>query len=430
MRQNLHTAFRILRLHSLGVIFFIGSLLPCSAAKLLIPMNKMQSEHLKAYGIAYIAVQNGLPVWWLLNYEGGSFMCEHVPSIEELCRLRNVDFDLISDARSNALLASIASPAVNQDAIKLEKAPKIAVYAPSTTQPWDDAVLMALTYAEIPFTQIYDNEILEGKLKEYDWLHLHHEDFTGQYGKFWYNYKHMGWYKKQVSDNEKQAKKWGYNKVSKMKLAIALRMKKFVGDGGFLFAMCSACDSYDIALAAQRTDICDTPFDYDPPAPDAQHQLDFTETFAFENFQLNLSPAIYEYSNIDVTLTRKITKERDYFTLFDFSAKWDPVPSMLCQNHQSLIKGFMGQTTAFNKKVIKSGILIMGENKEGEEARYIHGKYKKGQWTFLGGHDPEDYEHFVGDPPTDLKLHPNSPSYRLILNNILFPAAKKKKQKT
>ena len=400
------------------------------AAYLLVPMDETQSNHLKAYGIAYWILQQDAEVDWLLNYRGGSFLFKHYPELEKECLIRGVSFEIIADAQSTQILNQIAHPKVNQDVVKLEKAPKIAVYSPKTKQPWDDAVTLALTYSEIPYDIVYDEEALSGLLPTYDWLHLHHEDFTGQYGKFHSAFKNATWYRKQKRDFEETAQKLGYDKVSDAKLAVAQKIKEFTIGGGFLFAMCSATDSYDIALAAQGVDICEYMFDGDGADSQAQEKLDFEQTFAFQDFQLVTNPNQYEYSSIDATQTRRLKKELDFFALFDFSAKWDPVPTMLCQNHEQVIKGFMGQTTAFRKEFIKSNVLILGETTSVNEARYIHSDYGKGTWTFYGGHDPEDYQHKVGDPPTDLNLHPNSPGYRLILNNILFPAAKKKKQKT
>ena len=402
------------------------------AASILIPMDNVQKNHLKAYGIAYWQLQREVEVSWLLNYRGGSFMFVYSKAAENECTIRGVSFEVLADAQVSAILQEIADPQVNQENIKLHKAPKIAVYSPKNKLPWDDAVTLVMTYAEIPYDIIYDEEIMSGVLPLYDWLHLHHEDFTGQYGKFWAAYHNYAWYIEDVRVNEENAKKLGFSKVSQMKLAVAEKIRDFVAGGGYMFAMCSAPDSYDIALAAEGVDICDVMFDGDPPDPDAQSKLDFSKCFAFENFKISMNPYVYEKSSIDVTDTRpkNINESNDFFTLFEFSAKWDWVPSMLCQDHESLIKGFMGQTTAFNKKYVKSTAIIMGENKALGEARYIHGEYGKGTWTFLGGHDPEDYQHLVGDPPTDLSLHPNSPGYRLILNNILFPAAKKEKRKT
>ena len=402
-----------------------------SASHILIPMDNAQKNHLKAYGIAYWTLKRDVEIKWLLNYRGGSFLVEHYKAIEEECVIRGVSYEVIADSRANAILAEIANPEVNMDAIKLEKAPKVAVYSPKSAQPWDDAVTLVLTYAEIPYDVLYDDEILAGKLNLYDWLHLHHEDFTGQYGRFWANYKNAAWYQQQVKEFEELAAKLGFSKVSQLKLAVAHKIRDFVVGGGFLFAMCSATDSYDIALSAEGVDICESMFDGDPAEPNYNSKLNFTKTFAFQNFSLETNPAVYEFSNIDATPVHSRTpQQNDLFVLFEFSAKWDPVPSMLCQNHEQIIKGFMGQTTAFNKQFVKPDVLVMGENKALNSARYIHGDHGKGTWTFYGGHDPEDYQHLVGDPPTDLNLHPNSPGYRLILNNILFPAAKKIKQKT
>ncbi|MBU2649605.1 MAG: asparagine synthetase B [Bacteroidetes bacterium] len=402
------------------------------AAYILIPMDNTQKNHLKAYGIAYWVLQQEVEVSWLLNYKGGSFLCLHHQLIENECVIRDVSYQVIADVQAMGILQEIADPQVNMEEVKLHKPPKIAVYSPKNKQPWDDAVTLVLTYAEIPYNVIYDPEVLNDMLPMYDWLHLHHEDFTGQYGKFWARYKDFQWYRDNQRAAEETAKSLGFSKVSQCKLAVAKKIRDFVAGGGYLFSMCSAPDSYDVALAAEGVDICDVMFDGDPMDPDAQSKLDYSKCFAFTGFTLSTSPYEYEISSIDATdeRVRKVTENNDFFTLFDFSAKWDPVPTMLCQDHTRIIKGFMGQTTAFRKEFLKPEVLIMGENKALAEVRYIHGEYGKGTWTFLGGHDPEDYHHYVGDPPTELDLHPNSAGYRLILNNILFPAAKKKKQKT
>ena len=358
-------------------------------------------------------------------------MIPHVKEIETECVIRGVSYEIIANAQSAAILEEISNPEVNMDAVKLEKVPKIAVYSPKSKQPWDDAVTLVLTYAEIPYEVIYDDEIIQGKLPLYDWLHLHHEDFTGQYGKFYGSFRNAAWYKQQVREFEATAERLGFSKVSELKLGVAMKIKEYTAGGGFMFSMCSGTDSYDIALAAQGLDICESMFDGDGVTPQAQQHLDFNKTFAFENFVLERNPMQYEYSTIDGTMIHnRVPQERDLFTLFEFSAKWDPVPTMLCQSHEQIIKGFMGQTTTYHKKYIKSEVLVLGEHKALNTARYIHGEFGKGQWTFYGGHDPEDYQHYVGDPPTDLNLYPNSPGYRLILNNVLFPAARKKKQKT
>ncbi|MDG1933299.1 MAG: asparagine synthetase B [Flavobacteriales bacterium] len=413
---------------TLVIVFSLS--ISVNASYIFIPMDKNQQNHLKAYGIAYYAIERNIKVDWLLNYQGGSFLIKQNRDIEKECKLRNVSYNIIADIQSTIILQSISSPEVNQDVVRLERAPKIAIYSPKNKQPWDDAVTMALSYAEIPYEVVYDTEVLNNLLPIYDWLHLHHEDFTGQYGKFYSSFKNATWYKENKKESEKLAKELGYNKVSKSKLAVAKKIKEFVYSGGFLFAMCSATDSYDIALASENIDICGPMFDGDKLDDNIQENLDFSKTFAFKDFTLEKNPNRYEFSSIDATQTRKLNPKIDFFTLFDFSAKWDPVPTMLCQNHSQVIAGFMGQTTAFKNEYIKSDVLIMGETKSKNEARYIHGKIGNGTWTFYGGHDPEDYQHKVGDPKTDLSLHPNSPGYRLILNNILFPAAKKKKLKT
>lgn len=426
-----------MKIFILGCCIFIYSSLQVNASYIYIPMNTDQTNHLKAYGVVYWTLSLGAECWWLLNYEGGSFALPNSTSIAQECKLRGVTYQVISDGEFNAILQQINDPEINMDAMKLEKAPRIAVYTPDVNeqgmevQPWDDAVTLALTYAEIPFDKVYDREIIEGKLLKYDWLHLHHEDFTGQYGKFYSSQHTKPWYQDNQKKQEALAKSLGYTKVSQLKLDVAKAIKQYVAGGGFMFAMCSATDSYDIALSAEGIDICDKVYDGDPADPSAQQKIDYENCLAFTDFSLVTDPMIYEFSNIDNSPpNRRVNAEEDYFTLFDFSAKWDPVPTMLTQNHTRTIKGFMGQTTAFVRNFIKSNVLILGDNKSANEARYIHGEYGKGQWTFYGGHDPEDYQHLVGDPPTDLALHPNSPGYRLILNNVLFPAAKKQKQKT
>ena len=401
-----------------------------NAAFILVPMDEKQTNHLKAYGITFWALEQGIEVKWLLNYRGGSFLIQHQQAIASECLVRGVSFETLADGQANNLLTEIAREDLNQDAVSLNKAPRIAVYSPPNKQPWDDAVTLVLKYAEIKFDVVYDEEIINGKLKDYDWLHLHHEDFTGQFGKFFQAYQHVPWYQEDVRINKELAQKLGFMKVSEMKKVVTREIHQYISNGGFLFAMCAATDTYDIAQAVQGVDICESMFDGDPADPDMNSKLDFNNTLAFQNFTINRNPYEYKFSDIDVSTSRKVPREQDYFTLFQFSAKWDPVPTMLCQNHVNMIKGFMGQTTAFDKKLVKSNVLIMGENKAAGEVRYIHGELGKGFWTYYGGHDPEDFQHFVGDPATDLNLHPNSPGYRLILNNVLFPAAKKKKQKT
>lgn len=397
---------------------------------ILVPMDETQKNHIKAYGVSYWVLENGVVMEWLLNYRGGSFLFPQDKLIEEQLIIKGVSYSILPDVKVRQIKAEIANPEVNMEVVQLETAPKIAVYTPSGKQPWDDAVTLVLTYAEIPYEEIYDSLVVSGGLPEFDWLHLHHEDFTGQYGKFYKNYHSQSWYKKQVQDNEATAKMLGFQKVSQLKLAVATSIQEFVAGGGFLFTMCSGTDSYDIALSATHTDICETIYDHDPAEANFQSKIDYTKTLAFHNYTVSKDPLEYEYSDIDGTADHRIPENQDKFFLFDFSAKWDIVPTMLCQNHTKEIDGFMGQTTDFRKEFIKPDVLIMGENKALGTARYIHGEFGQGTWTFYGGHDPEDYRHFVGDPPTDLSLHPNSPGYRLILNNILFPAAKKKKRKT
>ena len=389
-----------------------------------------QKNHLKAYGITYWVLNKQQNVKWLLNYRGGSFLIPFIDSVEKECLIRGVSYEVISSEKAESILKEIQSPSKNMDAVTLEKAPKIAVYSPNGNQPWDDAVTMVLTYAEIPYETIYDTEVLNDALLLYDWLHLHHEDFTGQYGKFYRAYRNAAWYIEQQQAAEVLASSLGYIKVSDQKLAVAKKIREYVLGGGFMFAMCSATDSFDIALAAQELDICEPMFDGDGTSPNYQSQLDYSKTFAFRDFIIERDPKVYEFSSIDMTQKRQISKELDYFTLMEYSAKWDPIPSMLNQNHTVLVKGFMGQTTSYSRDLVKSNVLVMGENKSNGEARYIHGIKGQGFFTFYGGHDPEDYTHRVGDPKTELDLHPTSPGYRLILNNVLFPAARKKKQKT
>jgi len=420
-------------LFTLASLFFV--VLTMHASYIMLPMDEKQKDHLKAYGITYWVLDNNVEAFWLLNYRGGSFAFVHTPSFEKECLTRGVTYEVLPDAKFAAIREKILHPEVNQEVVKLEVAPKIAVYTPDFNargeqiQPWDDAVTLVLTYAEIPYEKVYDREVLDEKLAEYDWLHLHHEDFTGQYGKFYRAYSSHMWYRENQRRMEELATSLGYKKVSQLKLDVVKKIRDYVGGGGFMFAMCSATDTYDIALSAEGHDICAEMFDGDVAEPDAHTHLDFSKTFAFEDYQLVRNPMEYEYSSID-NRKRKIKPDQDYFTLFEFSAKWDPIPSMLTQNHTTTVKGFMGQTTAFVKSQVKSSVLILGENNVADEARYIHGVHGEGFWSFYGGHDPEDYTHRVNDPETDLSLHPNSPGYRLILNNILFPAARKKKRKT
>lgn len=427
------------RFPSVRSLFFIFGLLLIAgnvrASYILISMDESQRNHLKAYGITYWVLDAGVEAYWLLNYKGGSFAFEANELFEKECKTRDVSYKVISNGEFARIRTEISNPEANMETIKLEAPPKIAVYTPDfdsrgeRIQPWDDAVTLVLTYAEIPYDKIYDREVIGGKLAQYDWLHLHHEDFTGQYGKFYKSFSMQPWYRENQRVQEELATSLGFAKVSQLKLAVVKEIRDYVGGGGFMFAMCSATDSYDIALAAEGVDICADVFDGDAQDPQAQSKLDFSKCFAFKDFQLVTNPMEYEFSTIDHR-DRNVIPERDYFTLFNFSAKWDPIPTMLTQCHTTTVKGFMGQTTAFDKNFIKSDVLILGENKPENEVRYIHSTFGFGTWTFYGGHDPEDYMHYVTDPDTDLNLHPNSPGYRLILNNILFPAAEKKKRKT
>jgi len=412
-------------------ILFFSSIGLTAQQQAFIPMDASQTNHIKAYGIIFNHLTDGYTAKWLLNYRGGSFLTTVDNEILKKSRLRNVTIEVVSPQKAAQIISEVERPDVNTAVVNLEKAPKIAVYTPDQALPWDDAVTLALTEAEVKYDKIWDVEVLEGKLQEYDWLHLHHEDFTGQYGKFWANYRNMPWYIAQVQQMETMARELGFDKVSEQKKQVAREIKEYVGNGGFLFSMCSGTDTFDIALAAEGVDIAATQFDNDPVDPNAQEKLDFSKSLAFENFTLSMNPYEYEHADIDVPVRESdVGQSLDFFTLFEFSAKWDPVPTMLTQNHVNSIRGFFGQTTAFQKDKVKSSVVILAEAPGRDHVKYLHGNYGKGTFTFYAGHDPEDYKHRVNDPPTDLALHPNSPGYRLILNNILFPAAKKKKRKT
>ena len=413
------------------VILMLCSVGAAFADKLLIFMDQDQTDHLKAYGTAFFALTRGVGVDWLLNYRGGSFMMDYVETLAQEARLRGVSGVRIRESEAAQILAEMADK--NMDAVRLEKAPKIAVYTPPDNRPWDDAVTLAMAYAEIPYDTVWDEEVLTGKLSNYDWIHLHHEDFTGQYGKFYASYGQQLWYRQQQAQYEAAARKLGFRKVSEEKRAVTQAIQAYMTNGGFMFAMCSATDTFDLALASEGTDIVDSAYDGDPPAPGCQERLDFSKCLAFEGFKLVMDPLEYEFSDIDVSpraAAQVQSPETDFFSLFEFSAKYDPVPTMLTQDHTALVKGFLGQTTAFNRRVLKPAVTVLGEVEGTDEVKYIHGNIGKGTFTFYGGHDPEDYQHLVGDPPTDLALHKNSPGYRLILNNVLFPAAKQQKRKT
>ena len=424
--------------HRLVILLLIGFTLAAglgaksaTAQDIIIPMDTRQSNHLKAYGVAFWVLQQGVNIDWLLNYRGGSFLIGSFQKLEQELAIRGVYFEKLSGAQAAQVIAEVEHESSNTAVVRLEKPPRIAVYAPKQTLPWDDAVLLALTYAEVPYEMIYDDDVLDGKLADYDWLHLHHEDFTGQFGKF-YQYRNMSWYIEQQRQAEETARRHGFRKVSQLKLAVAQTIRSYVLQGGFLFAMCSGTDTFDIAMAARNTDIVPGEYDGDPVDQDAMSKLDYSQSFAFTDFRPSFNPTEYEHSDVDAGLPPQqlLNPVLDYFTLFEFSAKWDPVPTMLTQNHVATIKGFIGQTTAFRKRFVKPNVVVMAEAPGRDEVKYLHGSFGQGTFTFYAGHDPEDYQHYVGDPPTDLNLHKNSPGYRLILNNILFPAAKKKKQKT
>lgn len=412
------------------LLILLASLGAFPQSKIFIYMDLNQTDHLKAYGITFNALIKGLKADWLLNYRGGSFMIDYSDKVAVECRVEGVAFDILSAGDAAAVYSEVQAENNNMDVVRLEKAPRIAVYVPPAFKPWDDAVTLALDYAKVPYDKIWNDEVLRGDLSKYDWLHLHHEDFTGQYGKFYAGFSNAQWYIDQQLSYESSAKKNGFKKVSEMMLQVSKNIKNYIASGGFLFAMCSAADSYDIALAAEGVDICAEMFDGDPADADAQKKLDFSKCLAFENFKLEMNPYVYEYSDLDIQPAEIGSQENDYFTLFDFSAKYDPVPTMLTQDHVNVIKGFMGQTTMFKKSLIKKSVVILGERSGMEQVKYLHGNFGRGTFTFYGGHDPEDYQHIVGNPPSDLNLHKNSPGYRLILNNILFPAANKKKLKT
>lgn len=415
----------------LAIVALAGLLPGAAGARLLVPMDLSQTDHLKAYGVAYAALAAGENVEWLLNYRSGSFLLEDTPENRRTALLRGVRIEETTGADEADIYAQIEQN--NMDVMLLEKAPRVAVYVPPPTvdEPWDDAVILALTYAEIPFDQLYDHEVLSGRMEEYDWVHLHHEDFTGQYGKFYAAYRNAHWYRNTQAQLEAAAREAGFPHVWQHKHASARRIKDYVAQGGFLFAMCSGADTFDIALAAGDVDIVDTVYDGTPAHPNAQRLLDYDRCLAFENFVLEMNPFVYEFSDIDMSDYAQLRgPEADYFVLFEFSAKEDPVPTMLTQCHVNMVNGFLGQTTSFKRDTLKPATLVLADVPNSPEVRYIHGNYGKGTFTFLGGHDPEDYQHRVGDPPTRLELHKNSPGYRLILNNVLFPAAQKKERKT
>jgi hypothetical protein len=418
---------RIMRLLCVIVLTcFTSAMALAKAGKILIPMNSTQTNHLKAYGVAFAELQEGRKVDWLLNYKGGAFVMDNSDFVTEICKFRDVSYVRLNNSEYERLLENIIKPDFKKEVVVLTKPPHIAVYTPANKGPWDDAVTLALTYAEIPFDKLYVDEVMAGKLDKYDWLHLHHEDFTGQQGKYWATARNTDWYQNEKWSLEQFAAKHNFKKISQMQLAIVKKIQAFISNGGNMFAMCSATDTYDIALAADGVDICTQEFDGDPMDAWAQSKLDFGKCLAFQNFKISTNPAQYEFSDIDNTDTRKMVFMADSFIVNTQAAKFDPIVAMLCQNHIKEIKGFMGQTTAFRLAVIKPDVQILASTAKANEARLIHGTYGNGSFTFYGGHDPEDYSHTLGDPPTALEKTPGSPGYRLILNNVLFPAAKKK----
>ena len=409
-------------------LFMLTAIMTAAPGMTLVPMDMAQTDHLKAYGIVHRHLQRGGQVEWLLNYRGGSFLVQNDEQFLKDCRLHGVAMQFPSPAELAGIRTLIETE--NMDAVMLERATRLAVYAPPTADPWDDAVRLALDYAGIDYDRVWNEEVLAGKLSEYDWLHLHHEDFTGQYGKFYRSYRHAEWYQQMVAIYEAMARRLGFSKVSRMKLAVVQTIREYISEGGMLFAMCSATETFDVAWAARNTDICAAVFDGDPVDPDYADKLCYEGCLAFENFNVVTDPMIYSHSDID-TYFEAIERGPDvYITLFDFSAKFDQVPTMLVQNHVGLVPEFLGQNVGFRRERLKPDVLVMGEVRNTEQVKYIHGRFGEGTFTFLGGHDPEDYAHRVGDPPTDLSLHKNSPGYRLILNNVLFPAAEEKKLRT
>ena len=403
--------------------------LPAPArAGLLVPMDAKQTDHLKAYGLAFWTLVRGEKIEWLLNYRGGSFLLPADAATEREANVRGVAFEPMGGGDEATMRAEIADN--NMESVKLEKAPRVAVYIPPNTPPWDDAVTLALEYADIPYAKLWDEEVVRGELPKYDWLHLHHEDFTAQHGKFYSAYRNFPWYQEEERVQKAMATKLGFAKVTQLKAAVAVAIKDYIGRGGFMFGMCSATDTYDIALAAQGIDIAESIYDGDAADPLANRKLDFKRTLAFKDFRIELDPFVYKFSDIDVTQEASLRGPNSVFTLFDFSAKNDPVPTMLVQDHVNAVPEFLGQTTGFRRPKIRSGVRVLGEVEGTDEVKYLHGQFGRGTFTFLGGHDPEDYQHMVGDPPTDLAKYRHSPGYRLILNNVLFPAAEKKKQRT
>jgi hypothetical protein len=398
-------------------------------AQLLVPMDETQANHLKAYGLTYWTLDRKLTAEWLLNYRAGSFLLPDRADIRREAALRGVTFEAIAPAQLAQIRKLIEES--NMESVILEKAPKIAVYTPSSANPWDDAVTLALTYADVPYEKVWDNEVLQGRLKEYDWLHLHHEDFTGQYSKFYINYAGAPWLTEAVQHNESVAKQFGLPNSPALKKKVAEEIRRYVSDGGFLFAMCTATETIELALAAVNVDIAAPFADGTPIDANASRKMQWDRTLAFQNAEVQVNAGISSFSDIDGHQVNTPWRQPlGAFTLFDFAPKFDPVPSMLVQNHENVIPDYYGLTTSFRKDRIKPGVIILAQEQGTSWTKYVHGTFGQGTWTFLGGHDPEDPQHQVGDAATDLNLHPHSPGYRLILNNVLFPAAKKKTLKT
>jgi hypothetical protein len=400
------------------------------SASLLIPMDDAQSDHLKAYGLAYRAVQAGGRVEWFLNYRGGSFLLPDADAVRRDAALNGIAVEPVGDDALLGIRGEIA--ANNMDAIPLEKAPRVAVYVAPNAAPWDDAVTMALQYAGIPFDKVWDPEVLNGGLARCDWLHLHHEDFTGQYSKFYLIYTGAPWLADMVQRNSDAARTLGFPSVPELKKAVARTIRGYVENGGFLFAMCTATETIDLALAAEHVDIAASFADGTPADPNADAKLDWSKAIAFTGGRVEPNPMIASFSDIDGHQVNAGPRRQPLgaFTLFNFSAKIDPVPTMLVQSHRQVIPDFYGLTTSFLRTRLKPADILLADETGAPWVKYIHGDLGKGTWTFFGGHDPEDPQHQIGDPPTDLSLHPHSAGYRLILNNVLFPAAKKRELKT
>jgi hypothetical protein len=425
-----HTAVRTVATALVAALAIALASPTAQAQRMLVPMDDGQTNHLKAYGLTYSAIKAGMQAEWLLNYRGGAFLLPDAPELRRRASLDGISLEPVSDAQLAAIRREIAG--ANMESVPLEKAPKIAVYSPPDAQPWDDAVTLALKYAGIEFTRVYDPEVERGDLSKYDWLHLHHEDFTGQYNKFQLGYRDAPWFRELVAKNQATAKQLGFTNVPALKKDVAEKIRQFVDRGGFLFAMCGATETLELAIAGHDVDIAGEFADGTPVDPNADAKMNWKRSFAFKDAHLEKSPFINSMSDIDGHQVNVAGRRQPLgtFTLFNFSAKFDPVPSMLVQDHRAVLNDFYGVTTSFNKATLKNGVVILATEEGAPWTKYVHGDYGKGTWTYLGGHDPEDPQHAIGNPPTDLSLHKSSPGYRLILNNVLFPAAKKKPLKT